>query len=444
MKVSRLPVDPGPAAWNEILPPAPDTTPLEQDITADWLVIGAGFAGLSAARRLLENRPKDRIVVLEAKRVAEGPAGRNSGFMIDLPHDLSSASYSGQAGADRRQIEANRAAIEFAASVAEEFGLSREAYVKSGKINAAASEKGLTNNREFAEHIAALGEPFEMLDAGQMQAIAGTPFYQGGLYTPGTAMIQPALYIRGLADGVQKGGVQLYENTPVLELAQSGPDWSAVTPKGKVTAPKVVLAVNGHVQSFGQFKGQLMHTFTYASMTRALTSEENRALGGEAEWGVLPAHPMGTTVRRISGTGGDRIVVRNRFTCDPSMVVSDRRIANVGRDHDRAFKARFPMLKSVSMQYRWGGRLCLSRNNVPAFGEVDDGVFSAACQNGLGTAKGTLSGMMAADLACAVESQLLVEFCSQDAPVRFPPDPLLWIGANAVMRWGQFRAGSEF
>ena len=84
------------------------------------------------------------------------------------------------------------------------------------------------------------------------------------------------------------------------------------------------------------------------------------------------------------------------------MEVSDGRIASVGRDHDKAFTARFPMLASVEMAHRWGGRLCLSRNDAPAFGEVDEGLFAAVCQNGLGVAKGTLSGMAAAELASGV------------------------------------------
>lgn len=136
-------------------------------------------------------------------------------------------------------------------------------------------------------------------------------------------------------------------------------------------------------------------------------------------------------------------MVRNRFTCDPSMEVSAGRIARVGRDHDRAFAARFPMLKGLNMEYRWGGRLCLSWNNVPALGEVEDGLFSACCQNGLGTAKGTLHGMLTADLASGHRSDLLDEVLAQPAPKQLPPKLLTFLGANAVMRWGEFKAGRE-
>lgn len=116
-KITQLPVDPGPAAWNSLLPSVPPRAALEKPATADWIVIGAGFAGLSAARRLAELHPAERIVVLDACRIAEGPSGRNSGFMIDMPHDLSSDDYGGNGENDHRQIRLNSAAIDYALSL---------------------------------------------------------------------------------------------------------------------------------------------------------------------------------------------------------------------------------------------------------------------------------------------------------------------------------------
>lgn len=442
--VKRLPRDPGPAAWNAILPDAPPPDLLSGDATAEVIVIGAGFAGLAAARRYLQLAPDARVVVLEARRVAEGPAGRNSGFMIDLPHDLASEDYGGDTEADRATTRANRTAIDFAAAMAKDFSLSAEAFVRSGKINAAATDAGMRHNADYAAHLAALGEAHDLLDARAMQDMTGIDYYKGGLFTPGAAMIQPAAFVRGVAAGLTASGVRICENSPVTALARTGEAWVATTPKGSVTAPHVILAVNGHANSFGFFSGRLMHVFTYASMTRRLTPQEVTRLGGAPVWGFTPADPMGTTVRRISGTGGDRIVVRNRFTYDPAMEVSDARIARVARDHDRAFAARFPMLAGVAMEYRWGGRLCLSRNNVPAFGEVAPSLFAACCQNGLGTAKGTLSGLLAAELALGHQSEILDQFRAQPAPVKLPPEPLSWIGANATMRFREMRAGAEF
>ncbi len=442
MKVRQLPIDPGPAGWNRLLPKPGPVAALEGRHTADWLIIGAGFAGLSAARRLTQLDPGSRIVVMEAARVGDGPAGRNSGFMVDLPHDLSSDDYGGTLEGDTEQTSDNRRAIEFAARIAEEFDLGPEAFSKSGKINAAATERGHGHNLSYAGHLGAMGEACELLDAGRMREITGIDYYRSGLFTPGAAVLQPALYVRGLSEALQSRGVVIHEESPVTELRRSG-DWVAESLRGQVISPNVFLAVNGHLNSFGFHRGRLAHVFTYASMTRALTPDEITRLGGRPNWGVTPADPLGTSVRRISGTGGDRIVVRNRFTFDPSMEVGRSRLRFAARSHDRAFAARFPMLKGVGMEFRWGGRLCLSLNGVQVIGKLEDGLYSACCQNGLGTAKGTLAGLLAAELACGIRSEALDRAVSAPVPKRLPPKPLAQAGAWARIRFSEARAGGE-
>lgn len=96
-RASQLPTSPGACGWVALLPPRAATPALAETLTADVAVIGAGFAGLSAARRLSQLDPTLRIVVLEAGVVGDGPAGRNSGFIIDLPHDVSAEDYGGDA-----------------------------------------------------------------------------------------------------------------------------------------------------------------------------------------------------------------------------------------------------------------------------------------------------------------------------------------------------------
>ncbi|MEL0292899.1 MAG: FAD-dependent oxidoreductase, partial [Alphaproteobacteria bacterium] len=90
--------------------------------------------------------------------------------------------------------------------------------------------------------------------------------------------------------------------------------------------------------------------------------------------------------------------------------------------------------------------LCLSLNDVPAFGEIEDGIFSACCQNGLGTARGTMSGMSAADLACGNRHdnhQSLAKMLSLPAPRKLPPEPFATIGAWATLKYREWRAGRE-
>ncbi len=423
-----------------MLPEPPLPRILASTITADIAIIGAGFAGLTAAWRIREINPDAQVIVLEAGRVADGPAGRNSGFMIDLPHDLSSDSYGGESSdRDRRETELNRAAIRYAAGIATTLELPLEVFNPCGKINAAATQRGDANNREYAEHLHSLEEPYEMLDATGMAQLTGTSFYTSGLYTPGTVMLQPAAYIRGLASGLINGAA-VYENSPATGFRQQGDRWEITTPDGAVSTEKIILANNGHAESFGFFRRQLMHVFTYAAMTEPVPEG---SLGGEPTWGVTPADPMGTTVRRINGIGGNRLVVRSRFTANPSMEVSERGLASASALLEKKFRQRFPMLKRLPMAWRWAGHLCLSLNNVPAHGEVAPGVFSAICQNGLGAAKGTLAGMSAAELALGTRSDLSDAMLAYEPPRRLPPEPIAWGGANAVMRWKEWQAGVE-
>jgi len=443
LKVSRLPVDPGPAAWDELLPAVAARAALEQNITADWLIVGAGFAGLSAARRLSELHPGDSIVVLEASTVAQGPAGRNSGFMIDVPHDLTASDYSGDTSKDHRHIRLNRAGIDYARDAKKIYGMSDEALSVSGKINGAVSDRGIKHNAAYAQYLTNLSEEFVELDSAQMKAITGIDCYQHGLFTAGTAILQPALYIRSLASGIEAHGVCIYDHSPVVGLQRDGSQWTAKTPTGQVKCQRVILAVNGHLESFGFYQRQLMHVFTYGSMTRALSLSEVKTLGGERNWALTPADALGTTVRRVSGTGGDRIIIRNRATFDPSLSVNASRIKRVSRDHDRSFHDRFPQLGNVEMEYRWGGRLCLSRNNTSVFGEIENNLFAACCQNGLGTAKGTISGKLIAELASEQTSDLLKDQLADVEPSKLPPEPFATIGARSIMKWGEFRAGRE-
>ncbi len=143
----NLPANPGISGWKGILPPRKPHKQLDENQNADYLIIGAGFAGLSAARRLNQLDPDSKIVVLEACEVSEGPAGRNSGFMIDLPHDLSSDDYLGNLKKDSEQTLINRSAIEFAKSAAEEYQMPAEALQQVGKTNAAATTKGRKQER---------------------------------------------------------------------------------------------------------------------------------------------------------------------------------------------------------------------------------------------------------------------------------------------------------
>lgn len=443
--VSRLPVHTGLAGWNALLPPEPACAPLQGQAQVDVAIVGAGFAGLSAARHLLHVDPQVLLALLEAGRVGEGAAGRNSGFMIDLPHELTSADYAGAGEAhDRKLTRLNRQAIDFAESVVRDFALPEGFFQRSGKINGAGSELGAQANVSYARHLARMGEAHELLDADAMREITGTRYYRGGLFTPGTAMIQLAGYVRGLARGLVAQGLSLFEGSPVTAFESTGAGWVLHTPQGRVSASRVILANNGHLESFGFRRGRLMHIMLSACMTAEIGPDALRALGGAETWGLTPSDPMGATVRRIStAQGGNRIVIRQGSYYRPQMQTSPRDLARLVRQMRRKFDARFPMLRSVPFEHAWSGHLCLTLNGVSVMGALEPGLFAACVQNGLGTTRGTLTGIGAADLVMGRRSEITDFFGSEAEPRRLPPHPVDTVGANLYLRYKEWQARLE-
>ncbi len=440
-----LPIETGPAAWKEILPPAPSYPALTVASKADFVIIGAGFAGLAAARRLTQIAHQAQIVILEANEIAEGATGRNSGFMIDIPHDLSSHDYAGQGVEDDQQrITLNRHAIDFARKAVVEYGIHEAYFDPAGKVNGAVTEIGDVHNRSFAKHLKAIGEKSERLDRQAMRELTGSDYYCSGLYTGGTVMLQPAGYVQAFAQGLSQAQVRIYENSPALQLQRIGGDWVIKTPQGQVSTPKIILANNGHLESFGFAQRRLMHIFLYASMTPDLDMDHLQKIGGAPRWNITPSDPLGTTMRKIDPMqGGNRIITRSCATFCPSMKASVATFKRAEKEHQLRFDARFPQLAGLKMQFRWAGHLCFSRNDLSIMREIDDNIFTACCQNGLGTARGTLTGIAAAELANGHRSNITDFFTLQPLPKKLPHPLISSLGANLYLRFQEWRARKE-
>jgi len=212
----------------------------------------------------------------------------------------------------------------------------------------------------------------------------------------------------------------------------------------QVSAGKVIMANNGHLESFGFAHRRLMHIFLYASMTVDLGSDALKKLGGKPRWGITPSDPMGTTMRRIdTPLGGNRVVTRSCASFLPGMVPGAPSLERAKRVHLRKFADRFPALSNVPMEFSWAGHLCLTLNRVAVMRELDRGLYSGCVQNGLGTVRGTLTGIGAAELACGIESGITRHFTAEPEPTRLAPPPLSTIGANIYLRFKEWATSKE-
>ncbi len=436
-RISHLPLNDSSNGWSRILPSRNAKPALEGEHRANWVVIGAGYAGLAAARRLAENRPDDQIILLEAHEAGENASGRNSGFAIDLPHIVGSSME--ELEGSHRYMALARAAIEYHEIQIDRYSIECD-WSQPGKYQTAVSAKGVGEVLEpFARELEALGEPFSWIEKSDLDRRLGTSHFRAAVHTPGCRLLNPAALVRGLADNLPQN-VSLYEHSPVISL-DTGEGVTLTTAMGKVSADKLILGVNGFADRFGFYQRKLMTFGANASLSRRLTAAERDALGCEENWGITPANAFASITMRF--TRDHRILMRNNIYYNPSMRESDAYRAEIARRHKRLFDERFPMLPAVEMEYTWTGYICLSRNGSPGFGQLQKNVYASVCQNAVGVTKGTAGGMLAADMACGIDNELIGFMQSLGAPNKLPPRPLLDLGVRARLAWELWSARAE-
>ena len=435
--IKILPSDDRTNGWTGTLPEREPSPPLSGAVTAHWVVIGAGFAGLAAARRLAENRPNDHVVLIEAQRVGDGASGRNSGFIIDLPHNVGSVDLA-DLESSRRALRLSRSALGYLGDIVEKHQI-RCQWSRRGQYLVAVSAEGEATFEPFVKELEALGEPYRYLGRAETAREIGTEYYRASMHAPSIVLMQPGALVRGLADSLPEN-VSLYENTPALGIDYANPI-QVHTARGSVDAGAVILAVNGFAPQFGHYRRQVFSLRAFASLTRPLTERERADLGGVGDWGLVPTNAFGGATLRY--TQDHRLLFRqgiyyaHRFSAEPSAH------ANARQAHLAPFRARFPMLPQVSFEHTWCGYVCLSRNFAPGFGRHRENVYTAVCQNAVGVTKGTASGMLAADLATGQDNALVGDMLQLGEPVRLPPRPFLDIGARASLAWWTWQGRAE-
>lgn len=436
-RISSLPADDATCGWYHLSKPRTPRPAHSGHSQARWVVVGAGFTGLAAARQLATNFPDDEIVLVEAQEVGFGTSGRNAGFAIDLPHDIGAEDYIGDIDIAKTVLKLNLGGQAYLKELIERYDIECQ-FRHCGKYQAAVEDRGIAVLDAYRRGLDKLGQPYEVIEGRNLPEHIGTHFYRKGLFTPGTALLQPSALVKGLADSLP-GNVSLYEHTPITDV-EYGDKVVLRHANGSITADKLVLTTNAFGMSFGFLKGRMLPVFTYGSITRPLTEQEQARLGGKPYWGVIPADPFGTTMRR---TVDNRLLIRNSFSYNPDGRSNRKYLERFVQRHRESFARRFPMLPGVNFEYTWGGALALSRNHMGFFGKLAPNVVGALCCNGLGVTRGTVTGKLLADWLAGDKNELIEFLLNAPGPCANPPQPLVSLGLNANLMWGQFRAGKE-
>jgi len=150
-------------------------------------------------------------------------------------------------------LESLRLYAELDAAGELEFGFERR-----GRLLVCKSARGLEGAVEEGRHMRELGLQVEILDADGVQEVEpGVSFdCVGGVFYPQDAHLDPALFVRALADRVKSHGGEIHPATEVLGFVKEGGAIRAIeTTRGTFVADEVVLASGSWAPELGRTLG---------------------------------------------------------------------------------------------------------------------------------------------------------------------------------------------
>lgn len=381
MSAPLFPLDP--SLWYATARPAPVHAPLDGDAVADVAIVGAGFAGSTAALELAT--AGHRVILLEAREPGWGGSGRNGGQVIPglkYDPDEMEAKYGPEAG---------RALVAFAGSTADavfdriaRFGLSvphaREGWIQ-GAYDAASVA---TVERRCAQWQKRGVTGARVLDRAQAAAEIGSDTYFGAWFDPRGGAVQPLDYVRELARAAAAAGATVHGSTPVVDVVRQGDAWRVVTASGaSVRANKVLICTNAYTGSLLPPAGRTVVTpNSYQVATEPLPADVAAS--------ILKGGRVSSDTRRLL----------NYFRLDHTgrLLMGGRgpsRQPTSGADWvhlERAARRMFPQIGDARIDYRWCGHVSVTPDHLPHIHEPEPGlVVNMGCQGrgvGLETAMG--------------------------------------------------------
>jgi gamma-glutamylputrescine oxidase len=415
-----------PSLW---LDPPPDPgPPLEGDVDADVVVIGAGYTGLWTALALRESGAD--VVVLERDYAGFGASGRNAGHLTptigkDLPTLLRVYGRE-RAGALVRFAEA---AVEHVEAAIPERELDCD-YVPAGNVLAGV-HPGQRRRLEKAAHAAGeVGAAMRMLDQSELADRRLPRCVACGYLEERGGVLQPGKYVRAVRERAVEAGARLCESTPVDAIAD-GPRVRVETPRGSASAPICVIATNAYTPRLGRLRSAVAPLHVSLFATAPLTAEQRERVGWAGGEGIYTAH---------------EVLESYRLTADGRIVGGSRHVrwSYGGRalpDHDPAtfaalkamFRTRFPELSDVAVERCWSGPIAMTLDFLPAIGRGGKhrNVLFGIGYNGHGIAQASYVGTLLAKMANGQDPghpELL-----RRRRVPMPPEPLRWLGARGLL-----------
>jgi glycine/D-amino acid oxidase-like deaminating enzyme len=412
--------------WEEYRPQALD--PVEVPREASVAIVGAGYAGLSAALELAKHGID--AVVLDANEPGWGASTRNGGAVsggVNLGKSFAGTTV---------ELDPDRAAW-ILADASDAFALIDRLigeehidcyWEKPGRFVGAWTRRHfMAQERRLALlNEAALAQAY-MVPRGRQREEIASDYYHGGMVVERSGKLHPALFYKGLLDACRRRGVRVCAKAAVRQIAPVGNGWRLETARGTVTAGKVVIATNGYTGKLTPaLQRRVVPIASHIIATEGLPPDFARSL--------IPRGRTLSDTRRVlcyyrMSPDGKRMIFggRARFT-----QVEARVSAPILH---RYMTARFPQLRGVKITHAWTGNTAFTLDALPHMGQQDGLHFCLGC-NGSGVAMMTYLGWQTARKIAGTTNYA----CSFDAPVF--PDHRLYSGNPGFCRRSAAGTGS--
>ena len=339
--------------------------PLDNDVTADVAVVGAGIAGIATAYFLATAGAS--VVVLEARGVAEAASGRNAGFLL--------------AGVAENFVAATRRYGEPRALRIWRFTRRTQslvrALVEEHRIDCQLGWNG-------SDQIAGDDEEWGEIEASARRlstegvAVSVNSATRSATY-PDDGELDPVRWVRGLAAAAVKKGARIHESTRVDAIAPG----EARTATGVVRASAIVLCTNAYTAHLAlsrvrPVRGQMLATAA-AGPVFARPSYANR---GYRYW---------------RQTSDGRVLVGGwRDTAVDEEVGEEERATEVIQKQLDAFLRQHHVTSAVT--HRWAGTMGFSHDALPYVGRAGAQVYVCGGFTGHGMAFGPACAELVATL----------------------------------------------
>lgn len=395
-------------------PPAPDTPPLEGDLSVDVALVGAGFSGAIAALSLA--RRGVSVALIEAGEIGQGGSGRNHGQCIPV------FGYLDEARLPPGGFAMLRDAGKLVFDQISELGLDCEA-VQEGWLNAAHDAAGLERAKAAHAKYAALGKAGPFLGPDEVEALSGIPGYLGGWVHRDGGHLNPLAYLRGLVRAARGAGARVHSGTPLTGLSRVSGGWLAATPRGEIRASRIGLTTNAYGDAAipARLRRSLVTMESYGVASAPLSAAQ-RAV-------VLPSGVNFSDTRhdpmffRVDAAGriitGGLVELRRGRATGPTVAAAGARLTR-----------RYPVLEGLGWSHHWSGRIGVSARQRPAIFEVEEGLWGLVGYSGRGVPTTAVLGRAFA--ATLVDPGEGARLWPADPPARIPAGRAIGLAVQSL------------